>query len=143
MIKPDGVARGLVAKIIKRFEQRGYKLVAMKLMKASEELLKNHYADLSAKPFFSKLLEFVGSGPVVAMVWEGKDVVKQGRSMLGETNPLASKPGSIRGDYSIDIGRNIIHGSDSIESAKKEISLWFNDKELVEWKPPCYSSIYE
>jgi len=143
MIKPDGVARGLVAKIIKRFEQRGYKLVAMKFMTASEELLKKHYADLSSKPFFSTLVTFVGSGPVVAMVWEGKDVVKQGRVMLGKTNPLASKPGSIRGDYSIDIGRNIIHGSDSIENAKKEISLWFKVEELVEWSAPCHSVTYE
>jgi len=143
MIKPDGVARGLVAKIIKRFEQRGYKLVAMKFMTASEELLKNHYADLSDKKFFPSLIKFIGSGPVVPMVWEGKDAVKQGRAMLGETNPLASKPGSIRGDYSIDLGRNIIHGSDSVDSANKEISLWFKVEELVEWSAPCHSVTYE
>ena len=143
MIKPDGVARGLVAKIIKRFEQRGYKLVAMKYMQASEELLKQHYADLSGKPFFPKLVEFIGSGPVVPMVWEGKDVVKQGRQMMGETNPLASKPGSIRGDFSIDIGRNIVHGSDSVDSANKEIKIWFKDEELVSWNHPLQSSTYE
>ena len=119
MIKPDGVARGLVADIIKRFEQRGYKLVAMKFMQASEELLNEHYADLSGKGFFPSLIKQIGSGPVVPMVWEGKDVVKQGRAMLGETDPLKSKPGSIRGDFSVDMGRNIIHGSDSVESANK------------------------
>lgn len=143
MVKPDGVARGLVAKIIKRFEQRGYKLVAMKFMQASEELLKNHYGDLAGKPFFNGLVAFIGSGPVVPMVWEGKDVVKQGRQMMGETNPLASLPGSIRGDYSIDIGRNIIHGSDSVESAKKEINLWFKEEELVSWTSPLEKSVYE
>jgi len=143
MIKPDGVQRGLVAKIIKRFEQRGYKLVAMKMMKADSVLLQAHYADLSSKPFFKSLCEFIGSGPVVPMVWEGKDMVKQGRQMLGETNPLASKPGSIRGDFSIDLGRNIIHGSDSVESAKKEIALWFKEEELISWNLPGAGQIYE
>ena len=143
MIKPDGVTRNLTADIIKRFEQRGYKLVAMKFMKASEDLLKRHYADLSAKPFFAGLVKHIGSGPVVPMVWEGKDVVRQGRAMLGETNPLNSKPGSIRGDYSIDMGRNIIHGSDSVESALKEIGLWFNVEELVEWTHPLHNDVYE
>merc|ERR1712217_11316 len=109
MLKPDAVQRGLVGEIIKRFEQKGFKLVAMKMMHASEELLKEHYADLSSKVFFPGLVKYMGSGPVVPMVWEGKDVVKQGRRMLGETNPLASSAGSIRGDYCIDVGRNIIH----------------------------------
>ena len=143
MIKPDGVKRGLVAKIIKRFEQRGYKLVAMKFMKASEELLEQHYGDLKGKPFYKGLISFIGSGPVVPMVWEGKGVVKQGRVMLGEMNPADSKPGSIRGDFSIDIGRNIVHGSDSVETAKKEVSLWFKPEELVNWESPLEKSIYE
>jgi len=143
MIKPDGVQRGLIADIIKRFEQRGYKLVAMKFMQASEEHLKTHYADLSGKPFFAGLIKYVGSGPVVAMVWEGLDIVKSGRMMLGETNPLESKPGSIRGDYSVQVGRNIIHGSDTNENAAKEIKLWFSEKELVDWKPLLASQIYE
>ena len=143
MIKPDGVARNLVAKIIERFEQRGYKLVAMKFMKASEDLLNQHYADLSAKPFFPSLVKHIASGPVVPMVWEGKDVVKQGRAMLGETDPLKSKPGSIRGDFSIDMGRNIIHGSDSVDSANKEIALWFKVDELVEWNHPLHAATYE
>lgn len=143
MIKPDGVERGLVAKIIKRFEQRGYKMVGMKFMQAQPDLLKQHYGDLAGKPFFDGLVKFIGSGPVVPMVWEGKDVVKQGRQMMGETNPLASKPGSIRGDYSIDIGRNIVHGSDSVESAKKEIALWFKEEELVSWTSPLEKSVFE
>ncbi len=125
MIKPDGVQRGLIGDIIKRFEQRGYKLSAMKMCRPGEEHFKKHYADLSQKKFFPDLISYVTSGPVVAMVWQGKDAVKQGRAMLGETDPLKSKPGSIRGDYSIDIGRNIIHGSDSDESAAHEIGLWF------------------
>jgi len=143
MIKPDGVARGLVADIIKRFEQRGYKLVAMKMMTPSLELLNEHYGDLKGKPFFNGLVKHISSGPVVAMVWEGKKAVTQGRAMLGETNPLSSKPGSIRGDYSIDMGRNIIHGSDSVETAKAEIGLWFNESELQDWTLPTESSIYE
>lgn len=105
MIKPDGVKRGLVGKIIKRFEQKGFKLVAMKFQQASEELLKEHYADLAARPFFPGLIEYMKSGPVVPMVWEGLNVVKTGRVMLGETNPADSKPGSIRGDLCIQTGR--------------------------------------
>merc|ERR1712183_1112178 len=143
MIKPDGVARNLVGKIVERFEQRGYKLVAMKFMQASEEHLQKHYADLSSKPFFPSLVKHIASGPVVPMVWEGKDVVRQGRVMLGETDPLKSKPGSIRGDFSIDMGRNIIHGSDSVESALKEIGLWFSAEELVEWAHPLHAATYE
>lgn len=103
MIKPDGVQRGLVNKIIKRFEQRGYKLVALKLQSATTEHLEKHYADLKGRPFFPGLIKYMASGPVVAMVWEGNDVVKQGRRLLGETKPTESLPGSIRGDYSIDV----------------------------------------
>merc|ERR1712142_633457 len=143
MIKPDGVARNLVAKIIERFEQRGYKLVAMKFKTASRELLEKHYADLSGKKFFPSLVKHIASGPVVTMVWEGKDVVRQGRVLLGETDPLKSKPGSIRGDFSIDMGRNIIHGSDSVESALKEIGLWFNAEEVLDWTHPLHAATYE
>ncbi|XP_071497196.1 nucleoside diphosphate kinase A 2-like [Diadema antillarum] len=143
MIKPDGVSRGLIADIVKRFEQRGYKMVAAKFMKADIDLLNEHYEDLKEKPFFPSLTKHIASGPVFAMVWEGKDVVKQGRAMLGETDPLKSKPGSIRGDYSIDMGRNIIHGSDSVETAIKEIALWFKTEEIVAWTLPTRGSIYE
>jgi len=143
MVKPDGVERKIVGEIIARFERKGYFLVAMKLMKPTQALLEQHYGDLKGKPFFPKLVEFMSSGPVVAMCWEGKDVVKQGRVMLGETNPLASLPGTIRGDFCVDIGRNICHGSDSVESAEKEIALWFKETELVEWAPTENKWIYE
>ncbi|XP_033618870.1 nucleoside diphosphate kinase B isoform X1 [Fukomys damarensis] len=142
-IKPDGVQRRLVGDIIKRFEQKGFRLVALKLMQASEDLLKQHYADLKERPFFPGLVQYMHSGPVVAMVWEGLNVVKTGRVMLGETNPADSKPGTIRGDFCIQVGRNIIHGSDSVKSAEKEISLWFKPEELVDYKSCAHSWIYE
>ena len=123
MIKPDGVQRGLVSRILGRFEDRGFKLVALKMLSPSEELLREHYQDLQSKPFFPGLLKYMLSGPVVATVWEGKDVVKTGRTILGATNPLASAPGTIRGDFALDVGRNVCHGSDSVESAQREISL--------------------
>ncbi|KAG5639588.1 Nucleoside diphosphate kinase B [Sphagnurus paluster] len=125
MIKPDGVQRGLVGKIIQRFEERGFKLTALKLVQATEAHLEQHYADLKGKGFFPGLIKYMASGPVVAMVWEGLDAVKTGRVMLGATNPLQSPVGSIRGDYCLAVGRNICHGSDSVESAEKEIGLWF------------------
>ena len=112
-------------------------------MSPSENLLKEHYADLSGKGFFPSLIKYMLSGPVVAMVWEGKGVVATGRKMLGETNPLASQPGTIRGDFCIDIGRNICHGSDSVESANREIGLWFKEEEINKWKSHSHEWIYE
>ena len=132
-IKPDGVQRGLVGEIIKRFEQRGYKLVAMKLCRPGKEHLEKHYEDLKDKPFYAGLITYMNSGPICAMVWEGTQAVKMGRMMLGETNPQKSLPGSIRGDFSIEMGRNICHGSDAVESANAEIALWFKPEELVSW----------
>ncbi|KAJ3214964.1 nucleoside diphosphate kinase, partial [Clydaea vesicula] len=123
MVKPDGVERGLVGEIIKRFETKGYKLVALRQMTPSREHLEAHYADLKSKSFFPKLLNYMLSGPVVGMVWEGKDAVKTGRRLLGETNPLSSLPGTIRGDFCIDVGKNLCHGSDAVESAQHEIAL--------------------
>ncbi|XP_059481379.1 nucleoside diphosphate kinase-like [Neocloeon triangulifer] len=143
MVKPDGVQRGQVGEIIRRFEAKGFKLVAMKFVWASEDLLKQHYADLSSKPFFPGLVSYMASGPVVPMVWEGLDVVKTGRVMLGATNPKDSAPGTIRGDLCIDVGRNIIHGSDSVESANKEIALWFKPEEIFQWQSACHAWIYE
>lgn len=143
MIKPDGVHRGLVGEIVKRFEQKGFKLVAMKFMQASKEHLEKHYADLSKKPFFAGLVAYMASGPVVAMVWEGLNAVKTGRVMLGETNPADSKPGTIRGDFCVQVGRNICHGSDAVESAEKEIALWFKPEELVSWEANQAPWIYE
>ncbi|KAL5267293.1 hypothetical protein ACHWQZ_G004362 [Mnemiopsis leidyi] len=143
MVKPDGVQRGLVGEIMARFEKRGYKLIALKMRTADEALLKKHYCDLVEKPFFPSLLSFMTSGPVVSMVWEGLDAVKQGRQMLGETNPLASKPGSIRGDFCIDMGKNICHGSDSVESAENEIALWFTPEEVLKYDQTRAAHIYE
>mmetsp|Transcript_34155 Transcript_34155/g.47685 ORF Transcript_34155/g.47685 Transcript_34155/m.47685 type:complete len:157 (-) Transcript_34155:71-541(-) len=143
MIKPDGVQRNLVGKIIQRFEEKGFKLVAMKLTQPGEEHLKEHYADLAKKPFFPGLISYMNSGPVVGMVWEGDNVVLTGRKMLGETKPFDSCPGSIRGDFCVDVGRNIIHGSDSVESANKEIALWFKDAELANYQSCAQSWIYE
>ncbi|XP_044532480.1 nucleoside diphosphate kinase A 1-like isoform X1 [Gracilinanus agilis] len=142
-IKPDGVQRGLIGEIVKRFEQKGFHLVALKFMQASEDLLREHYIALKDLPFYPRLVKYMHSGPVVAMVWEGLNVVKTGRMMLGETNPADSKPGTIRGDFGIQSGRNIIHGSDSVESAEKEIGLWFHPDELVYYKSHAQQWIYE
>eukprot|EP00834_Sanchytrium_tribonematis_P005010 NODE_277_length_10928_cov_0.583987.p8 type:complete len:200 gc:universal NODE_277_length_10928_cov_0.583987:6413-7012(+) len=140
MVKPDGVARNLTGKIIDRFLQRGYYLVGMKLLVPSKKLAETHYEDLKSKPFYNGLVEYMTNGKagVVAMVFEGTDAVKTGRTIIGATNPLESAPGTIRGDYCIEIGRNIIHGSDSEESANKEISLWFQPGELVETRHPMH-----
>lgn len=143
MVKPDGVQRGLVGEIIKRFEAKGFKLVAFKLVWPSEDLVVKHYADLSSMPFFTGLVKYMSTGPVVPMVWEGLNVVKTGRQMLGATNPADSLPGTIRGDLCIQMARNIIHGSDAVESAKKEISLWFTENEVVEWTPVVKDWIYD
>uniref|UniRef100_A0A2P2HVW7 Nucleoside diphosphate kinase n=1 Tax=Hirondellea gigas TaxID=1518452 RepID=A0A2P2HVW7_9CRUS len=142
-VKPDGVQRNLSGEIIKRFENKGFKLVAMKLVMSTEEQLKQHYADLSALPFFPGLVKFMSSGPILAMCWEGTNVVKTARIMMGETKPFDSKPGTIRGDYCIEVGRNIIHGSDSVESANKEIALWFKPEELLSWTQATQAWIYE
>jgi len=143
MVKPDGVQRGLVGEIISRFEKRGYKLVAMKFTQASKEHLEKHYADLAGRPFFNGLVQYMSSGPVVPMVWEGDDIVNTGRTMIGATNPLQSAPGTIRGDYCIQVGRNVIHGSDSTASAEKEINLWFKPEEIADHKNCAESWIYE
>ncbi|PWI66000.1 hypothetical protein PCL_05478 [Purpureocillium lilacinum] len=141
-IKPDGVQRGLIAPIIGRFENRGFKLVAINLVTPSKEHLEKHYEDLKEKPFFPGLISYMGSGPICAMVWEGRDAVKTGRTLLGATNPLASAPGTIRGDFALDVGRNVCHGSDSVENAKKEIAHWFPNG-TVSWKAAQFDWVYE
>ena len=141
-IKPDGVQRGLIGEIIGRFEQKGYKLVAMKVLVPTKEQAAGHYADLSSKGFFNGLCEYFSSGPICAMVWEGKGVIKGGRTLLGATNPADSLPGTIRGDLCIDIGRNICHGSDTVENAEKEIALWFPEG-LNVWTSHSKDWVYE
>mmetsp|Transcript_37732 Transcript_37732/g.111677 ORF Transcript_37732/g.111677 Transcript_37732/m.111677 type:complete len:151 (-) Transcript_37732:113-565(-) len=142
MIKPDGVQRGFVGEIISRFERRGYQLRAMKIINVQRSLAEQHYSDLSSKPFFSGLVDYICSGPVVCMVWEGRNVVSVGRMMIGATKPEQSAPGTIRGDLCIEVGRNVIHGSDTVENAQKEIALWFPEG-VTEWTPVAKPWIYE
>lgn len=142
-VKPDGVQRGLVGEIIARFERKGFKLVALKMLKPTTEMAQGHYKDLASKPFFNGLVDYFSSGPIVGMVWEGKNAVKGGRSLLGATNPADSLPGTIRGDFALDVGRNVCHGSDSVESANREISFWFIPSELTDYVSHSKNQIYE
>ena len=142
-VKPDGVQRAIVGEIIRRFETKGFTLVGLKLMQVSRELAEQHYDVHREKPFFAGLVDFITSGPVVAMVWEGDGVVASARKLIGATNPLTAEPGTIRGDYGVSIGRNLIHGSDAVETAQREIALWFRDEELVSWKPTITPWLYE
>ncbi|MBR8831184.1 MAG: Nucleoside diphosphate kinase [Chroococcopsis gigantea SAG 12.99] len=143
MIKPDGVQRQLVGEVIKRFETKGFTLVGLKFMKVSRELAEQHYAVHKERPFFGSLVEFIISAPVVAMVWEGKGVIASARKIIGATNPLNSEPGTIRGDFGVDVGRNLIHGSDAPETAQQEVSLWFTEEELVSWQLAVTPWLYE
>mmetsp|Transcript_17860 Transcript_17860/g.24798 ORF Transcript_17860/g.24798 Transcript_17860/m.24798 type:complete len:155 (+) Transcript_17860:52-516(+) len=142
-VKPDGVQRGLVGEIIKRFEVKGYKLMALKLIQPTLEQTFEHYIDLKGKKFYPSLCSYIANGPIVGMVWQGLGAVKGGRTLLGATRPEDSLPGTIRGDLCIDVGRNICHGSDSVESAEKEIALWFKPEELVDWKSHSQPWVYE
>jgi len=143
MIKPDGVQRSLVGEIIQRLETKGFTLVGLKLMSVSRELAEQHYAVHKDKGFFAGLIEFITSGPVVAMVWEGEGIIASARKIIGATNPLSAEPGTIRGDFGVTVGRNLIHGSDGPDTAKEEIKLWFKEEELVSWQPTINPWIYE
>ncbi len=143
MIKPDGVQRGLVGNIISKFETKGFTLVGLKQMAVSRELAEAHYAVHKERPFFKGLVDYIISAPVVAMVWEGEGVIASARKLIGATNPLEAEPGTIRGDYGITIGRNLIHGSDAPETAKDEIALWFGDGGICEWEPTLKPWLYE
>jgi len=134
-IKPDGVQRGFISEIIGRFERKGFKLVALKQLIPSRELAQKHYGVHKERPFFNDLVDFISSGPVVAMVWEGEGVISSARKMIGATKPLEAEPGTIRGDLAVNIGRNIIHGSDGPDTASFEINLWFNNEEICDWNP--------
>merc|ERR1712153_258234 len=142
MVKPDGVQRGLVGRIIQRFEQKAFHMVAMKLCSPSRAHMETHYEDLSGRSFFAGMISYMMSGPVCAMVWQGQGVVLTGRKMLGATMPADSNPGTIRGDYCIHVGRNICHGSDSVESANKEIAHWFKPEELTNWTSMQHDWVY-
>ncbi len=143
MVKPDGVQRSLIGEIVARFEKRGFKIVGLKILQISRELAEKHYAEHKNKPFFGPLVEYITSGPVAAMVIEGKDAVRAAREMMGATNPLQAAPGTIRGDFGIDIGRNVIHGSDSAASAEREIALFFGENELIVYNRTVERWIYE
>jgi len=131
-IKPDAVQRGLIGEIIQRFEKMGFKIVGMKMMHIDNSIAEKHYAEHIGKPFFERLVKFITSGPIVAMVLEGENAVKVARKVLGATNPQEAAPGTIRADYGQVMSRNIIHGSDSIDSAKREISIFFKPEEIIE-----------
>ena len=134
LVKPDGVQRGLVGEIISRFERTGLKLVAMKMLRMDREMAGKHYAIHQGKPFFEGLVSFITSSPLIAAVFEGGSAVEVVRKTMGATDPVKAAPGTIRGDLAVDIGRNVVHGSDSIENAQKEISLFFSAKEIVSYE---------
>jgi len=134
LVKPDGVQRGLIGLILARLERRGLKLVAMKMIRISRELAGRHYAEHQSKPFYDGLIAFITSGPVVAMIWEGREAVAVVRSVMGSTDPLKAAPGTIRGDLALDLGMNLIHGSDSPARAETEMAIFFNADELHDYE---------
>jgi nucleoside-diphosphate kinase len=143
MVKPDGVQRGLVGEIISRLERKGLKIVAIKMLKIPMEMAEKHYEEHKNKPFFSSLISYITSGPVVAMVVEGKNAVKVVRKLVGATNPAEAEPGTIRGDFGLDLGRNVVHASDSITSADREIRLFFKDDEILNYERDLDAWVYE
>ena len=143
MVKPDGVQRGLIGKILQRIEEKGFKIVAMRLATMSVEKAKEHYAEHAGKKFYQDLVDFITSGPSVAMVVEGRGAIAAMRKMNGATNPVDAVSGTIRGDYAIETGRNVVHGSDSAASAAREIALHFEARELVDYKRIDEAWLYE
>lgn len=133
MIKPDGVQRGLVGDVVQRLERKGFKIVAMKMLMISNEIAGRHYSEHNGKPFFEDLVEFITSGPLVAMVVEGENAIEGIRTMMGKTDPKESAPGTIRGDFGIHLSRNVVHGSDSPTSAEREMSIFFRQEEMMEF----------
>jgi nucleoside-diphosphate kinase len=142
MVKPDGVQRGLIGEIISRFERRGLKIVGMKMLQVSDELARRHYAVHEGKPFFAGLISYITSAPVVALVVEGTNAVAAVRQTVGATRPFEAAPGSIRADFALEIGRNLVHASDAPETAAAEIALWFGE-ELVDWQRATDRWIFE
>lgn len=142
MVKPDGVQRQLIGDIVARFEKKGFQLVGAKLMQIPTSLAEQHYGEHKERPFFGELVDFITSGPVFAMVWQGENVIATARQMMGATNPKDAQPGTIRGDYAATVGKNIIHGSDSPESAVREIGLFFKEEEVVEYSKLINEWVY-
>ena len=143
LVKPDGVERGLIGEIISRLERRGLRLVAAKFIQVSQGLAETHYAIHKGKPFYEGLIKYITSAPVMAMVWEGPNAVSAIRQTMGATRPTEAAPGSIRHDFALEVGRNLTHASDSIENGKKEVALWFDTAELVDWKRDIDQWIFE
>jgi len=142
-VKPDGVQRALIGEIISRLERRGLRLVGAKFMQATEEFAGQHYAIHKGKPFYDNLIAYITSGPVMAMVWEGKNAVEAVRQTMGSTRPTEAAPGSVRHDFGLEIGRNLTHASDSIKNAKQEIELWFKPDEIINWQRSLDKWIFE
>jgi nucleoside-diphosphate kinase len=142
MVKPDGVQRHLIGEVISRLERKGFQLVGAKLMSISKELAEEHYGEHKERPFFGELVNFITSGPVFAMVWQGENVISTARQMMGATNPKDAAPGTIRGDFGLTVGKNIIHGSDSNDSAIREINLFFSEQEQLEYNKLINDWIY-
>ena len=134
LVKPDGVQRGLIGQIVSRFESRGMKLVGLKFIQMTNDLAAQHYAVHQGKDFYDSLIEYIVSGPVVAMVWAGEDAISAARATMGSTRPVDSAPGTIRGDFGMEVSRNLVHGSDEPENAKKEVALFFDKSELIDWQ---------
>ncbi|PKA55817.1 Nucleoside diphosphate kinase 2, chloroplastic [Apostasia shenzhenica] len=143
MVKPDGVQRGLVGEIISRFEKKGFLLKGLKLFQCPKELAEEHYKELREKTFYPKLINYITSGPVVCMAWEGIGVVASARKLIGATNPLQAEPGTIRGDLAVQTGRNVVHGSDSPDNGHREVALWFKEDEICQWIPAQASWLRE
>ncbi|MGI5823713.1 MAG: nucleoside-diphosphate kinase [Dethiobacteria bacterium] len=142
MLKPDAVQRNLMGEVICRFEKKGLKAIAIKMLKISREMAEKHYGEHQGKPFFDELVNFITSGPVVAMIWEGRGAIQVARQMMGSTDPQEAPPGTIRGDYGLFMGNNVVHGSDSPESAAREISLFFSPQEIFSYQKSAEPWIY-
>jgi nucleoside-diphosphate kinase len=134
LIKPDGVQRSLSGEILQRLERSGLKISGLKLLHVNESLAKRHYAEHEGKPFFNDLVEYICSAPVIALALSGPNAIQKSRSLIGKTNPLDSEPGTIRGDFGLEISRNLIHGSASVDDANREIDIFFNKNEIIDYK---------
>lgn len=143
LVKPDGVQRGLIGEVISRLERRGLRLVAARFQSVSRNMAKRLYAVHQGKPFYDGLLDYITSGPVMAMVWEGPSAIAAVRQTIGATRPIEAEPGSLRHDFSLEVGRNLTHASDSVETARKEIDLWFRSDDLVDWSRDIDPWIFE
>jgi nucleoside-diphosphate kinase len=143
LVKPDGVERGLIGEVIARLERRGLKLAAAKFLQVSQELAETHYAIHKGKPFYNGLIDYITSAPVMAMVWQGPNAITAIRQTMGSTRPTEAAPGSIRHDFALEVGRNLTHASDSVENGEKEVALWFQPEELVEWSRDSDRWVFE